>query len=1056
MQVPLFFFVSMYRNRQYLDGRSLNRTQCMSEATQTDANITNSTGKIYHDLNRSAVHEVRGVIRQNRVLTKQIRRRLANADAAQALPDLKLQQKQFDAASNIYHDTHYFGHRTSASNTFDNDEARAAEETVPPLVETDSEVRLEGWERAWKQSVRPSLEAGNTIPVMPGDGPFSRDHRPRSSHQGTEFLELQTTDMELSDRVKGGAGNKKDDTKKKKKKKTHTLLGANKRMEHNKSLLNTLKNLDAHTEARKSEQREKRQKETMADVCYHCKQPGHWKMHCPELAKVKKEVLLSECLPEQENADNGDRAVTVSIASDMIHGYPDTPWGRGMKLRKTFVPTTLTRIPGIPHFDDKCYYCGGKGHWKTMQSEQICPLWLDENAPPNADKYTGVEAGLGAASSEANIERVRRGKQLWQKATTKAIIGTVLTAQLEAEKAQQIVATYAFLVKDYQEKYYYFECIFLIEKLILTGFLIFIDQGTIAQAYVATITAFAFCVIQTKYMPYALHQDNILKQLCEVQLLMTLLVSIILRTDLEEDALGETGYDIILMAVNILMVPGFMMLFASIGLWAVTCLLWDLLRKNRKIMEKTNAIHELSKGITESVLARELKKNAVEQIRQANIAEFKRKQAEAAAQSEKARQKVTSDRDKDDLSLAVAALVATSEDNVNLGTEVGAVMENFSRNHTKVVKMARATTERLEQMRDLASSVEQGHHGAQQHVCRAKTEAKTKFKLHVDNLRGEQVKKDNIFKNTVDSLQKSLQLALQRRNEASKAHTVVAKEAEALRGHIVELEENVIADLKKQMHLDRVQSARQLQALQDTHQAQLQTRLKERDKVRERANKLEADHDELNLKYNIETGTKTGVIAQLKTTDQTLKQQKLHEQEVSQLRRATHKAQKLAAQNAAELQEQAQVHKQVLADHQNAADAGMQKLAQDIEAKLRSETNARVQDALAAQSEELERKHVEQLERREADIQKLEQAQSEHLSSLKVQEKLHQEELDKLKARQSKNERKRKDSTEDDMARAIAEEKKQVEAELKALAVEHAWMGIRRLPPPPGRQNSAQ
>lgn len=56
-------------------------------------------------------------------------------------------------------------------------------------------------------------------------------------------------------------------------------------------------------------------------------------------------------------------------------------------------------------------------------------------------------------------------------------------------------------------------------------------------------------------MPYESAKDNLLKQLCEVQLLMTLLVSIVLRTDLVDDLLGEPGYDIILVLVNAIMVP---------------------------------------------------------------------------------------------------------------------------------------------------------------------------------------------------------------------------------------------------------------------------------------------------------------------------------------------------------------------------------------------------------------------------------------------------------------------------------------------------------------------
>ena len=82
-------------------------------------------------------------------------------------------------------------------------------------------------------------------------------------------------------------------------------------------------------------------------------------------------------------------------------------------------------------------------------------------------------------------------------------------------------------------------------------------------------------------MPYDSTKDNILKQLCEVQLLMTLLVSIVLRTELSDDFLGESGYDMILVGVNALMVPGFMLVASIVGLYMLLYPVYKLLHKQK-------------------------------------------------------------------------------------------------------------------------------------------------------------------------------------------------------------------------------------------------------------------------------------------------------------------------------------------------------------------------------------------------------------------------------------------------------------------------------------------
>jgi len=60
-------------------------------------------------------------------------------------------------------------------------------------------------------------------------------------------------------------------------------------------------------------------------------------------------------------------------------------------------------------------------------------------------------------------------------------------------------------------EFYYFECVQLLEKLMLTGLLIFIDQGSIFQAFCGGCVAFLFFAVQCSARPYANTEDNILK-----------------------------------------------------------------------------------------------------------------------------------------------------------------------------------------------------------------------------------------------------------------------------------------------------------------------------------------------------------------------------------------------------------------------------------------------------------------------------------------------------------------------------------------------------------------
>merc|ERR1712166_806127 len=60
----------------------------------------------------------------------------------------------------------------------------------------------------------------------------------------------------------------------------------------------------------------------------------------------------------------------------------------------------------------------------------------------------------------------------------------------------------AFVRKDYKGVYYYFECLVLLEKLLLTGLLVFAGRGTIFQCVGACFVANVFLFLHARTWPY--------------------------------------------------------------------------------------------------------------------------------------------------------------------------------------------------------------------------------------------------------------------------------------------------------------------------------------------------------------------------------------------------------------------------------------------------------------------------------------------------------------------------------------------------------------------------
>lgn len=81
-----------------------------------------------------------------------------------------------------------------------------------------------------------------------------------------------------------------------------------------------------------------------------------------------------------------------------------------------------------------------------------------------------------------------------------------------------------FLRSDYKPDLYYYECVTLLQKLLITGLAVFVEQGSIFQAFCCACISFGFFANVVFTWPYAHVFDNILKSVAEAQLFLTLLI----------------------------------------------------------------------------------------------------------------------------------------------------------------------------------------------------------------------------------------------------------------------------------------------------------------------------------------------------------------------------------------------------------------------------------------------------------------------------------------------------------------------------------------------------
>ena len=116
--------------------------------------------------------------------------------------------------------------------------------------------------------------------------------------------------------------------------------------------------------------------------------------------------------------------------------------------------------------------------------------------------------------------------------------------------------SFNFLLDAYRSRFYYWECIDLSRKAVLTGGIVLFGRGSVAQIFLAILISFGFFSAQMKFSPYRHWEDNWLKASTEAMIFCTIVVALVLETDLTTERVFDVHfYNYVLEGMFYLLVP---------------------------------------------------------------------------------------------------------------------------------------------------------------------------------------------------------------------------------------------------------------------------------------------------------------------------------------------------------------------------------------------------------------------------------------------------------------------------------------------------------------------
>ena len=125
-----------------------------------------------------------------------------------------------------------------------------------------------------------------------------------------------------------------------------------------------------------------------------------------------------------------------------------------------------------------------------------------------------------------------------------------------------------FLTKAFEPQYFWFELVEYARKLLLLGILLFANQGSISQMYLALAIAFIVVLLTTRTMPYKNLQTDRYKAAMDVNLFFTISCALMLKLNLAGEWLTDEFFDGCMTASNAIvgLIPAVWAVYHSVAL----------------------------------------------------------------------------------------------------------------------------------------------------------------------------------------------------------------------------------------------------------------------------------------------------------------------------------------------------------------------------------------------------------------------------------------------------------------------------------------------------------
>lgn len=123
------------------------------------------------------------------------------------------------------------------------------------------------------------------------------------------------------------------------------------------------------------------------------------------------------------------------------------------------------------------------------------------------------------------------------------------------QRLDKTAAELAFLTKEYDTEYYWFEIVEYTKKLMMTGVLMKTEQGSSSQIFFGLIISFVYFALVVRALPYRSWPTDVIRVAGELQLFLTMLCVLMLRLDLHQEWMTKDRVSAILIMVNFVMTP---------------------------------------------------------------------------------------------------------------------------------------------------------------------------------------------------------------------------------------------------------------------------------------------------------------------------------------------------------------------------------------------------------------------------------------------------------------------------------------------------------------------